>query len=539
MNTSLRLLAVLAAVLLAPLPRRAQATPPSLGCSLTAADWSRIVAGVSGQLYYYNTFNDAGDCASGPGAPASSLSARYAACTTQSLASAVAATPGASPSTCETALASSLWVGGTQTAADNAQLAGTMCAATLSAFVSGTLCNPLSSVECPQPIDLAIFSPFIECFRLIPNMTNAEVAAFWATGQDQACVASIDFCEGKESQFAGCEATLANVFTGIDAPWNAPWSCDVDFRGALNRCNWTYAYLHDDVYCATSIAQEYLDVIVLVPTLVVLGSCVAYVFWRRMHRANYISDDELLGQTMATLESYGPAASMVGRSPILSSGSLMLHPELHAALEKASRYRGVAFDAGTGSWVADGVGYATETDAGRAAYLKESRRVAEERQQRGASSSVVPPWQPPGARAPMLPETTHGSSWSSTSPPTSPLMPTTSSPLFASTTSTVPSATATGRATAPAPAQAKTASTGSRGGLWAALVARASGGDAAAALAERRKQELVEFYEYWDPDRPDIRGHVENLFRRHEFKHIVRAVLAKYGILPFGWELEL
>ena len=47
-----------------------------------------------------------------------------------------------------------------------------------------------------------------------------------------------------------------------------------------------------------------------------------------------------------------------------------------------------------------------------------------------------------------------------------------------------------------------------------------------------------------DPDKPDIPGHVEALFKRHNFEHVARAVKTKYGVLPpvsccrGAWETE-
>jgi hypothetical protein len=56
--------------------------------------------------------------------------------------------------------------------------------------------------------------------------------------------------------------------------------------------------------------------------------------------------------------------------------------------------------------------------------------------------------------------------------------------------------------------------------------------------AERHMQELVEFYLYHDPDKPDIQGHVRGLFEKYNFKGIARAILRKYGVLPTGWSSE-
>ena len=55
----------------------------------------------------------------------------------------------------------------------------------------------------------------------------------------------------------------------------------------------------------------------------------------------------------------------------------------------------------------------------------------------------------------------------------------------------------------------------------------------------RRKAQLIAFYNYWDPDKGNIEDHVENLFQRHDFKFVARAVRTKYGLVPPGWDEEL
>lgn len=55
----------------------------------------------------------------------------------------------------------------------------------------------------------------------------------------------------------------------------------------------------------------------------------------------------------------------------------------------------------------------------------------------------------------------------------------------------------------------------------------------------RRKKELIAFYKFNDPNRPDIEGHVETLFAKYTFENIARAIQSKYGMLPAGWADEL
>ena len=55
---------------------------------------------------------------------------------------------------------------------------------------------------------------------------------------------------------------------------------------------------------------------------------------------------------------------------------------------------------------------------------------------------------------------------------------------------------------------------------------------------ERHVQELISFYEYYDPGRENIEALVISLFEKYNFRGLARALLRKYGVLPAGWELE-
>ena len=55
---------------------------------------------------------------------------------------------------------------------------------------------------------------------------------------------------------------------------------------------------------------------------------------------------------------------------------------------------------------------------------------------------------------------------------------------------------------------------------------------------ERHMQELIHFYQVYDPDRPNVEEHVRELFDKYRFKGIARAILRKYGVLPSGWASE-
>lgn len=56
---------------------------------------------------------------------------------------------------------------------------------------------------------------------------------------------------------------------------------------------------------------------------------------------------------------------------------------------------------------------------------------------------------------------------------------------------------------------------------------------------QRRRKQLIDFYEYHDPDRDDIVEHADKLMNKYDFKAVAKALKSKYGMLPPGWEDEL
>ncbi|KAH9255248.1 hypothetical protein BASA81_006688 [Batrachochytrium salamandrivorans] len=53
---------------------------------------------------------------------------------------------------------------------------------------------------------------------------------------------------------------------------------------------------------------------------------------------------------------------------------------------------------------------------------------------------------------------------------------------------------------------------------------------------ELRFQQLVAFYQFWEPEKPDIEEHSRNLLTKHDFDHVVRALKTKYGVCPPSWD---
>lgn len=215
----------------------------TLGCALTASDWSRVAASLT-KHYFHPDFAST-DCSLSANASAASLLKRYAGCAA-SLRDVVSSLGQA----CDATLAPVLYVGGAQTATANAARADSLCSLSLNDFVADVLCDPSATVNCPRPIQIHYFASFIACFLRVPNMTVAELATFWDTGQDKVCMDSINFCgSGTNSrlflEWSTCPVPVGDVFSYMDV--RGIWSCATYFEGRLERCSSPYAHLYSNV----------------------------------------------------------------------------------------------------------------------------------------------------------------------------------------------------------------------------------------------------------------------------------------------------
>ena len=522
---ALTALTALTALSLTP-PRGAEAG--TLGCALTQEDWSRITVALS-QRNYYKVINDGGDCAA---ATPSSLTTRYAGCA-QTLTSVVQQLG----QTCVTTLAAVLYSGG-RTQQQVLNIASGYCGGTLSDFISEGLCYPLGVQGCPDPIKIADFLPFGQCFIPVLNMTTAQASTYFSTQKDQACIATNKACQ-HIAQWSTCPITLNETFNGIDQ--QGTWSCVKLFKSVLNRCDWTFDYLYDGDwggYCRQpSPLQQYFLVIVLVPTIVPVF--LLFLAWGvlKCWRAQFISHEELLSQSMLAMPP--PLVPQPGMSPQMSTqAKTYMHPEMHAAIAKASKYKGVEFDPVQNTYMFQGKAYEDEKAAARAAYMsiaaQQFAMMAPQMQQMQQSAMRSPQIGSPistatGSGSPQMPGGGMGMGWGY------------SPPAYA------------GGGMAPGMSGMSGMGGSARGGdAWGGGVPDARVAPAGSVsepprapelspeqLKEMRKRQLVEFYHFWDDSKPDIPGHVEHLFEIHEFEHIVRAILTKFGVVPPGWEEAL
>lgn len=276
-------------------------------------------------------------------------------------------------------------------------------------------------------------------------------------------------------------------------------------------------------YCVPpTTLQRYFLVIVIVPIMVPVAMLLAFLGFRRIYQALHISHAELLSQSVLTMDASILEGSPSPNSPEASK-QRYVHPELHAAIAKASKYRGVNFDSDANQWAANGRTYSNELDAAKAAYLL---HVAEQQRARRATE----PDQAKSDEAEQGAVAFASVSSATASPRVGESLASASSPRR-----TTQAALIAGAPVDVTPAYARAEAP--------EVIARVSLRDARnldpAQISARRKQELRLFYMFWEPERPDIDQHVDDLFARHEFRHIARALKTKFGVLPPGWEDEL
>jgi hypothetical protein len=163
------------------------------------------------------------------------------------------------------------------------------------------------------------------------------------------------------------------------------------------------------------------------------------------------------------------------RDSFSSMGSMHLHPEFHYVVKK-SQYRGVKFDESTGSWVVEGTTRMFQTEKEAATNAYyQTVRMSDNIEEKPTGNIVTPP---PGFTSNVVRDRED-------------------------------------------------------------LRANKPNVETPEEATERRKGQLVAFYNYWDPSKTDVQTHVSTLFDRHDFRFIARAVKQKYGLVPPGWDDEI
>ena len=306
-------------------------------------------------------------------------------------------------------------------------------------------------------------------------MSSADKVEYYANLEDKACLVEQNFC-GTFREFATCEASFESI---IDFMYTSnERECVTLFEGAANiteRCDGSLADLYE-FYCPTlSFIEQNLIPIAAGVPAGALLIIIALVCACRT-KSDHISDGELL----ADLE----GKPLEQGSPLQSGSEKQLHPELASVIAKNSRYKGLTFDVKTKLWIVNKTGetFAEEKQAAEAAYFAMAQAKKGSplflRKQGSSQSNTL------------------NSSFSNSNMPIS---------AYASSEDMLETVRVE-------PEEEK---------------------------KDRRMKQLTQFYEYWDSDRHDIPGHVENLFNRHDFTYIARAVRTKFGLLPPGWEEEM
>jgi len=212
---------------------------------------------------------------------------------------------------------------------------------------------------------------------------------------------------------------------------------------------------------------------------VILLLVVAYC---RIYRAGHISDDDMLKEAIA------PNINANTETPGETTNR-MVHPELQYVLKK-SKYKGVKFDQVTGSWYVEGMQrmFVNEKEAAQQAYLQKPEFHGPTSVRR--SQPPQPPLDPPPGLS-------------------------SDNPTFAGGPVVFDQ----------------------QGDIESQQYPFAPQETPEEKIA-RRKAQLIAFYAYWDADKADAESHVDHLFKRHDFRYIMRAVKTKYGVVPPGWEEE-
>jgi hypothetical protein len=465
-------------------------------CNLAIEDWRRITVALKDH-YYYAYFRDMADCDENYPTP-TSLIQRYGDCQSKTLSDAVKALG----DTCETTLAQVLYVGSGQTTDKNVQLASNYCKDTLADAIRYRLCDPLGVIGCPSPLQLANFSPFGNCLVPVINMTDAQASVFFANALDKKCADEHGVCAGV-AQWADCPITMNETFSGLDHLGN--WKCTKLFKTVLDRCNWSFKKVYDTIYCAPvpflDANGKWIGIGVGASAVLILG---LFLLYRRCYKAHHISHEELLSQSMLSMHD-----SLHIGTPGSSPQKMYIHPEMHAAIAKASKYRGVEFNSQTNQWAANGRTYSNEMEAAQAAYFLQAQQQLQEMQMRQMQQQqqmmmMMQQQQQQQQQQQMMMQNSpnSGSARFYQEPPgfSAPAYQYQEREIEAQYQPPQPPAP-------PAPLTPEQ-------------------------ITQRRKEQLIEFYKYFDSEKPDIEEHVNNLFDRHNFEHIARAVKTKYGLLP-------
>ena len=322
----------------------------------------------------------------------------------------------------------------------------------------------------------------------LSNKSEAFVNQYFATKQDVACLQQNNLCAKFLNQFANCPITINQTLQYVSQ--DGTYNCNDMYPFHQSICQQTLEFANTQQCPDLSIIQQYFYTIVITCTAGPITICFCFLLYRRLYRAEHISDEEVIKQALVLPNDLG----MTGQSQLESRLSrIALHPEMDYILKK-SKYRGVSFNTSTGTWEVEGTKrmYTTEQEAAKAAYLntesvrrqernEEKKRKQKEKEQKNLAT---------------LGDLEEGMNNINNDD---------ASMIYSNP---------------PAEEEVYLIETPEE-------------------RLNRRKMQLIAFYKYWDSEKEDIPGHVDNLFKRHDFIHVARAVRAKYGLVPPGWDEEI
>lgn len=453
-------------------------------CNMTNEDFTRIKQSL-GQTNFFVEFTSSGDCSANR---STGLQARYGDCgdtldsvlNRQGLAT-----------TCSTSIKKSLYRENNVLSDTQANLfASKICFTNVKTLVTDVFCDPTEVGDEDDWMDVPELTNRSTCAQVPGCPRKLQVGKFAPLVK---CLQKNETLEQKKEYFAEkLDHVCLNEndfcdgfkdFSSCEAPMNDIINFMYDFT---QECSGFFIGAADvSERCNGNLAELYQR---YCPTLsfieqhlvaIAVGVPVGLIFIILLLfcACRTRSDHIPDGELLADLEE----APAYKGSPKYSPSEKLMHPELVAVMEKKSRYKGLAFDPSKLLWIVTKTGetYATEQEAARAAYfaLAKSKNA-------GWGSPLISKQSSSGA-----------------------LVSSFAQPLAAYASSEE--------------------------------VLDRSHEETDEQKRSRHIKQLILFYEYWDADRHDIKGHVETLFERHDFTYVARAVRTKFGILPPGWDDEL
>lgn len=446
---------------------------PSSACLLSPQDWNQIKDAYNGNRNHFNSVRSICNVTL-----PTSLQTKHSACTLPL--KTVLANQGYEQD-CITYFNSTLYSG---KHSSPSVLATKLCDTSFTSIINTNICNALSVPGCPRGADILKFLPYIDCYGTpLLNKTREYQLAYYANKADLACMRQQQVCEKyKAAEWDTCPLDVTDVFYFLDST-HETYTCEVIYPGAEERCTRTFDDLfHEFCPLPTEFEKNFVLIVVMcvLGPFILLGcGCAVYHVSKKPH-LHHITRKEILHDAVTNFVSFDQPMKGV-------------HPELQTVLAE-SKFKNVVFDKNTQTWgvLGEAKRYTNEKEAAQRAYLNMAKAKDALGPSRTKNSDMVRSYFVSNLKTNPL---VKSSSASATN-------------VRDFTSMELGETVYVVNATPLTPTQRN----------------------------ELRFRQLVAFYEFWEPEKPDIEEHSRNLLSRHDFDHVVRALKTKYGVCPPSWD---